>query len=252
MWGLRYFWVYLVCMDVRSRYRGSVLGMAWSLVQPIAMTVILTVVFSTLFNAGSDFAPYLMSGLVCWSLLQGCALGGANCFFQAESYIRQVPAPMAIYPLRTVLGAAFHFCIALLMVFVLATCVVGPPSVLAILSLVPTLVLLIAFGWSLATLFGLANVRFRDTGHIAEVGLQALYFLTPIMYPEQLIVEKGLGWLIRLNPVVPFINLIRVPVLQGEPPTMMAYAVASLVASGFLASASLLLYAEERQLIFHL
>jgi lipopolysaccharide transport system permease protein len=97
MWILRYFWLSLVWMDIRSRYRRSVLGIGWSLLHPMAMTLILTIVFSTLFKLPmADYAPHVMSGLVCWAFLQTCVLGGSHCFFQAESYIRQVPAPLAI------------------------------------------------------------------------------------------------------------------------------------------------------------
>src|SRR3954453_9848777 len=124
IWRCRYFWLALVRMDVRARYRGSVLGMGWSLLQPMAMTLILTTVFSKLLGMPlAEYGPHVMSGLVCWGFLQTCALGGAHCFFQGEAYIRQVPAPLAIYPLRTVLAAGFHFCLALLVVFGLTICV---------------------------------------------------------------------------------------------------------------------------------
>lgn len=193
-----------------------------------------------------------MSGLACWSFLQTCALAGSQCLFQGESYIRQVPAPMAIYPLRTVLGCGFHFCVALLLVFALTMCVRSTPSPLAWLSLLPTLVLMAIFGWSVAVLFALANVRFRDTGHIAEIGLQALYFLTPIIYAPKILIDKGLGWVISLNPVVPFINLIQAPVMDGGAPALLAYASAALIAFGFLTVAGLVLRSEERQVIFYL
>ena len=182
-----------------------------------------------------------MSGLVCWGFLQNCTLGGAHCFFQGESYIRQVPAPLAIYPLRTVLGSAFHFSLALLMVIVLTVCVNKVPSPLAVLSLVPTLLLLTLFGWSLAALLGMANVRFRDTGHIAEVGLQAMYFLTPILYKPDLLINKGCGWIIALNPVVPFLNLVREPLMEGNAPSLFTYLTATTVTVGFLIVASLFL-----------
>src|SRR5262245_52215926 len=110
IWLIRNFWFMLVCMDVRSRYRGSLLGLGWSLLQPIATTIILTVVFSTLFAVErTEYAPTLMCGLTCWAFLNVSVTQGCNCYFQAESYIRQVPAPLAIYPLRTVLAQAFHF-----------------------------------------------------------------------------------------------------------------------------------------------
>src|SRR5215475_13403986 len=70
VWGCRYFWLSLVRMDLRTRYRGSALGLGWSLLQPIAMTAILCSVFSTIFKADVRvYAPFLMSGLTFWNFV---------------------------------------------------------------------------------------------------------------------------------------------------------------------------------------
>src|SRR5947209_16817034 len=97
VWDRRYFWFALVRMDLRSRYRGSILGIGWSLLHPIAMTVILCVVFSKILKQEiSTYAPYLFAGLTFWNYWVAVASQGCNCFFQGEAYIRQFPAPMAI------------------------------------------------------------------------------------------------------------------------------------------------------------
>src|SRR5215210_3734707 len=99
VWKCRFFWFSLVKMDLRARYRGSVLGIGWSLLHPIAMTTILCLVFSKIFNADINYyAPFLMAGLTCWNYITGASLLGSQCFFQGECYIRQHPAPLAIYP----------------------------------------------------------------------------------------------------------------------------------------------------------
>src|SRR5262249_36214672 len=155
----RYFWLSLVRIDLRARYRGSVLGIGWSLLHPIAMTAILCTVFSAIFKQDIHyFAPYLMAGLTFWAYLVNVSLVGRQCFFQGECYIRQYPAPMAIYPLRTMLGSGFHFGLSLLLVLGLTWLCLELPGPLALLSLLPTVALLLVFGWSLALLFGLATV----------------------------------------------------------------------------------------------
>ena len=135
VWKCRYFWLSLVKMDLRARYRGSVLGIGWSLLHPIAMTAIICTVFSTIFNADiHSYAPFLMAGLTLWNYVLSTALSGSQCFFQAEAYIRQYPAPMAIYPLRTTLGSAFHFGLSLLLVVLLGAVLRGLPPPLALLA----------------------------------------------------------------------------------------------------------------------
>src|SRR5713101_906048 len=98
VWGCRYFWLSLVKMDLRARYKGSALGLGWSLLQPIAMTAIICTVFSTIFKLDwQNYAPFLMSGLTFWNFIVTVSIQGTHCFFQGECYIRQYPAPMAIY-----------------------------------------------------------------------------------------------------------------------------------------------------------
>ena len=253
VWSYRHFWLALVKMDLRTRYRGSVLGIGWSLLHPIAMTAIICTVFSTIFNADiRSYAPFLMAGLTLWNYVLGVSLSGSQCFFQAEAYIRQYPAPMAIYPLRTTLGAAFHFSLSLLLVVLLAAVLRGTPQPLALLSLLPTVLLLLLLGWALATVFGLVTVRFRDTHHLSELAFQSLFYLTPVIYEPEMLTRRGLGLLLHVNPVVPFLRLLRDPILEGRVPALHTYGAAGLTVLAALAAAAVLLWREERQLIFHL
>jgi ABC-type polysaccharide/polyol phosphate export permease len=252
IWNCRYFWLALVKMDLRARYRGSVLGIGWSLLHPIMMTAIICAVFSTIFNADiRSYAPFLMAGLTCWNFIINVSLIGSQCFFQGECYIRQHPAPLAIYPLRTMLANGFHFGMALLLVILLATWMRGFPG-LSLLSLVPTVVLLLVFGWALATMFGLATVRFRDAHYLSELLFQTLFYLTPVMYEPDMLVQRGMGFLIRGNPFVPFLTLLREPLLYGHVPALTTYLAALSIAALAAGLAAALLRVEERQLIFHL
>src|SRR5437763_299835 len=120
IWNCRHFWFSLVKLDLRTRYRRSVLGLGWSLLQPICMTAIYCVVFHKLFNQSiAEYAPHLLAGQVIWNFINLSTLQGCQSFFQGEAYIRQCPLPMAIYPLRTVLAASFHFLIAMSVVLLL-------------------------------------------------------------------------------------------------------------------------------------
>jgi ABC-type polysaccharide/polyol phosphate export permease len=251
IWKCRYFWLSLVKMDLRSRYRGSVLGLGWSLLHPIAMTAIICVAFGTIFNADLKFyAPFLMAGLTCWTYLVNVSLLGATCFFQGECYIRQHPAPLAIYPLRTMLGNAFHYFLALLLVVALGAIVRGFPRLLPLLSLIPTFVLLLMLGWALATLFGVVNVRFGDTKHVSDLAFQALFYLTPVIYESDMLRQRGLGILVTINPVVPFLDLLRQPILHNTFPPLSVYYSAGMVVLCTVGFATLLLWREERRLIF--
>lgn len=253
IWKLRYFWFSLVRADLRRRYRGSVLGLGWSLLQPIAMTIVLCVVFSTLFKADvKTYAPFLLAGLVTWSFFVAAMAQGCQCFFQGESYIRQCPAPMAIYPLRTVLGAGFHFCVGLLVVAAMVLCFKGPQNPLPLVTLPLTFVLIFAFAWSLAVFVGVMNVMFQDTQHLTDVGVQILFYATPILYPAELLRARHLGWFLAVNPFSSFLELVRLPLLEGTFPPSEAILTACVSTSLAAAAASVLLWRVERKLIFYL
>jgi len=253
VWRCRYFWLSLVKNDLRTRYRRSVLGMGWSLLHPIAMTAILCVVFPTILGVKvRDYAPYLLTGLACWNFIRTVSLQGCQCLFQGESYIRQYPAPLAIYPLRTALGEIIHFLMALVVVLVLTWSINGFGNVLGLLSLIPTLLLLFIFGWSLAVLAGFANVHFQDTQHLCEIGFQILFYATPVMYKSEMLAGNQFAWLLQCNPLIAFLDLVRQPIWQGQVPSLYSYGVAGLTVALTSGTAAVVLTRLQRRLIFHL
>jgi ABC-type polysaccharide/polyol phosphate export permease len=251
IWRCRFFWLSLVKNDLRTRYRRSMLGMGWSLLNPICMTIVLCVVFHSVFHEDiKTFAPRVLAGLACWNFIVTVTVHGCQSFFQGEKYIRQYPAPMAIYPLRTALGGAIHFLVALAVVLVMAWVLLGFGNLPALLVLIPNVVLFLVFAWSLAVIAGFANVYFQDTQHLTEVGFQILFYATPIIYPKA--VANQLWWLLRWNPLTHFLQLIRDPILLGEVPDMKHYAAAGFTTLLALGLATLVLYRFQRRLIFQL
>jgi lipopolysaccharide transport system permease protein len=223
IWRLRYFWTALVRIDLRNRYRRSMIGIGWSLLHPIAMTTVLCVVFSQLFRISipiTIYAPYLLSGLIFWNFFTSVMNQGCICFFQGES-----------------------------LVFVWK--VNGFGNLPALLSLVPTLFLLFLFGWALAICMGVINVLFQDSQHLIEVLLQILFYVTPIMYlPDQL--PRKLVWIIKLNPLAYMIEMLRQPILYSQIPSLTTYSFAMLAVSFAAVAAIFMLMRFERRIIFYL
>jgi ABC-type polysaccharide/polyol phosphate export permease len=259
------------------------------------MTIILCMVFQKLMAPSggvSDYAPFLLCGLATWNYITASALQGCQCFFMGEPYIRQYPAPLAIYPLRTALGALIHFAIALSVVIVLVWGVRWlrpdsgvPPEqrerptlaaaaqpaggtgqaqaaplapatwsqrLLALGWLIPGILMLFLFAWAAALLAGCANVYFQDTQHLCEVGFQILFYTTPILYTRDTLEQGGMGWLADCNPLTALLDLIRLPVLYGYPPPLFTVLVASLTLVVVVGGAILTLARCQRRLIFQL
>jgi lipopolysaccharide transport system permease protein len=243
----------LVRIDLKNRYRRSVIGVGWSLLHPILMTIVLCTVFSQLFEMPiKTYAPFLMSGLVFWIYITAAMSQGCHCFIQGEPYIRQHPAPLAIYPLRTVLGGGIHFLMGMAVVLILAGLFIGFSNPVALVSLVPTLLLMFIFGWSLAILMGVMNVLFQDCQHLVEVLIQVLFYVTPIMYTPEMLETRGLNWVVYLNPIAIMLELLRKPILDGEMPSALAYGQGLIAVSIAAVAAVLTLSKIEKKMIFYL
>jgi lipopolysaccharide transport system permease protein len=245
VWRCRYFWLSLVKMDLETRYRRSVLGLGWSLLHPIVLTVIVYTAFHSVFREDvPHYALYVLTGLVVWNYFSSVTILGCNCFLQAEGYIRQHPAPLAIFPLRTALGGMVHLAAALVVVLVFAKFSVGlSHNPLVLLSLAPGLLLLFALGWSMALLAGCINVLFRDTEHLVQVGLQILFYATPIIYPAHML---------EYHPLASFLSLLREPIYHHRVPHWSIYATGAGTVLLLGGVAALVLKRLQAKLIFYL
>lgn len=227
--------------------------MGWSLLHPIFMTAILCTVFHKLFGMSiQEYAPSLLIGICFWNFITNTTLQGCQSLLQGEKYIRQFPLPIAIYPLRAVLGASFHFGITLAVVLIFSLAVNGLDILAGIPALIPTLVMLMLLGWSLAVLAGFATAYFPDTQHLSEVGLQILFYGTPIIYPAEMLKSKGLGWIVDWNPLAAFVQLLRGPLLTGKFPSWELYGIALSCVAVVLALATVTLVRLQKRIIFQL
>lgn len=235
VWTFRYFWMSLVKMDLRSRYRRSVLGIGWSVLHPIAMSGVFCLVFSQIMDIRGDdwerfgypaawrgYAAFLLTGMAIWDFIKTSVTVGCHALMHNEAYIRQCPLPYGIYPLRTVMGTGIHFLISLVVVLVLVSLLKGSLSPFTMLwAVIPVVVMMFVFCWALATLAAFATVYFHDTTHLVEVGSQLMFFLTPIMYTREKL--GSIEWLADLNPVVVFLELVRTPLVYGQIPDAPVY-----------------------------
>ncbi len=261
VWTARHFLLALVKLDLRQRYRRSVLGVGWSLLNPVAMTIVFTVVFSQLFGNGNPigYAAFALAGLAVWGFLRDAATMGSKALLANESYIRQSPMPYTIYTLRTVLGQAIHSCMALAVV--VAVVVIWKRDAGAVVGLVlalPGLVLVLIAAWAIATIGAFLTAFFHDTAHMLEVGAQIGFFLTPIMYDRKLLDDRGMGWLVDINPVNLYLALIRDPLLAGMPTAAglaqlgHAYLSATTFTAALVGLAALVVAWLHKKVIFHL
>jgi lipopolysaccharide transport system permease protein len=253
VWQARHFWIHLALSDLRTRWRRSFLGALWSIVQPLGMTLLLTIVFSRIFKADMvRYAPYIFSGMITWEFVAATVSGGSLAFVQADAYIKQTRHPLAIYTLRTALTnlCVFAFASIGLVIWVLAVMpeTFGWPWIAALL-IYP---LLLAAGWVVATLLAFFATRFRDIPHALGLLLQALWFVSPVYFESKVFYDAGLAPLVDWNPIYHLLEIVRAPLLSGVWPTAGNFA----FAFGLCALFALLAWRAgsrmERKVIFYL
>lgn len=253
VWAARYFWVHLALADLRSRWRRSFFGVTWSIIQPLGLTLLLTLVFSRLFNTDIvTYAPYILSGIVVWEYISANTVAGSLSFVQADAYIKQCNHPLGIYTLRTVLGSLIVLMLASISLYGWVA-VVLPQNIgwcwLATLTLYPIIALI---AWPVSTLLSYVSTRFRDVPHALGLVMQSLWFVSPVYFEAKMFKNGGLHALVDYNPIYHILQLIRAPLLQGEWPTWQNYAfsVGTAIVFGFIAI--LVGYKAERKVIFYL
>lgn len=214
--------------EVLGRYRGSVMGIAWSLFNPILMLAVYTFVFSVVFNArwgtgagnGSktEFALVLFAGLLIFNLFAECISRAPGQVLNNVNYVKKVVFPLEILPWITMGSALFHFLISLGVWLVAHLLLLGPaqPTVLLLpLVAVPLVLFVMGLSWVLASL----GVYLRDVGQFIGVLITVLMFLSPIFYPASALPER-FRTVMYLNPLTPAIEMARDVMYWGQWPSL--------------------------------
>ena len=211
--------------DLKSRYKKSVLGWLWSLINPAVTLGIYTVVFGVFLGAQApvagngttqNFALFLFCGLVAWNFFSGTVNTLIGNFAGAGGLLTRTyfppECPMVSGLITTGLQALLETAILMGILVVL-----GNVSWTWLLG-IPILALLGLFAYGVGLVVGLGNIRFRDVGYLVGIGLQALFYATPIVYPFD-IVPQGFQLVLRLNPLTHFVDGMRHAFYTLDTPT---------------------------------
>ncbi|RMN95842.1 ABC transporter permease [Pseudomonas cannabina] len=221
--------------EVIGRYRGSVMGLAWSFFNPVLMLAVYTFVFSEIFSArwvGVDtgkggFAILLFVGMIVHGLFAECANRAPSLVMSNSNYVKKVVFPLEILPVITLGSALFHSCISLV-VLVIAQLLISHTlfwtALLFPLILVPLILGTLGISWLLASL----GVYLRDVGHVITVLTTVLLFLSPVLYPVAALPEVYRPWL-QMNPLTYIIEESRSVLLFGNLPHWDSLGIAILI-----------------------
>ncbi len=223
--------------ELKARYRGTLFGYLWSLLNPMLLLLVYTVVFTVVIPARvSTTVPYplfLFAGLLPWLFLSGALLDATVTLIDNGPLLKKVVCPPEVFPAVVVFSHLVHHLLALpvLLVAALATTFAGHGAVSWTVLLLPAVLLpwLVAVGGVSLAVAALA-VHFRDLKDLLHNLLHLVFFTTPIIYTVDLVPQGILRRLILLNPVTPLISLYRDTVLLGTLPPLSVWGWSVLVA----------------------
>jgi lipopolysaccharide transport system permease protein len=225
--------VTLVGRDMKLRYKRSVLGIAWSLLTPLAQLAVFYVTFDVLLPLNvPNYLSFLFTGVLVWNWFQVSLYQATSTIVDNRELIKRPGFPTAILPVVTVASYLVHFLLALPILFVfLLWGGVGMTSAIFALPLVIAIqfILTLSLAYFTATFY----VTFRDTQHLLGVGLNLLFFLTPVFYKSSDLPAQYQA-LYRLNPMVHLMESYRSILLSGAAPDPMGLLLLSVPAVGLL------------------
>jgi lipopolysaccharide transport system permease protein len=224
--------------SLKVRYRGSILGIYWSLSNPLLMTGVYTLVFGVAFAAyyGHSIVNYVLAcftGLAFLNFFSGSTSMALPSIVHNAGLLNKLALPPSIFPVSIVAAGTFQLCVGVLPLLAIVTAVVSRSAVNVIALTVPAIALvMLALGFALA--MSSLYVYFRDLPYLYELIVFVLWITSPIFYPQALVPASVRGYLV-FNPLAAIIESARQIVLTGATPSLRMMGLALL--SGMLALA---------------
>jgi len=217
LWKYRELLYFLVWRDVKVRYKQTVIGAGWAIIQPFVTMIIFTIFFGNIAKIPSDGVPYPIfsySGLLLWIYFSTSVSSSSNSVVGSSNLITKVYFPRLIIPLTSSLAGMVDYCIAfIILVLMMIYYGITPGFSIIFLPIVLFLTFITATGFGLW--FSSLNVKYRDVRHALPFFIQLLLFATPVIYPLTFVPEKY-RWLLSLNPMSGIIEVHRACILGNK------------------------------------
>lgn len=218
----------LIKKDLRTRYKGSVLGFLWTFVNPLLQLVVYTMVFSVIMKVNVDkFYIYLFIALIPWIFFTSSVQGSASSIISNKDLIKKIYFPRIIIPMSVVNGAFMNMLFSMAIVGIaLIVSGIGLSKYLFMLPIIMIIEYLFTLGFSF--IVSALNVYFRDLEHILGIVIMAWFYITPIVYTADMVPEKYIK-LFNLNPMVHIMQVYRDILYYKQMPTFNGLGVVLLI-----------------------
>jgi ABC-2 type transport system permease protein len=224
----------LVHRDLTIRYRRSFLGFVWTMLHPLSLMIIFVIVFSGVLTRTPHYETYFLSAYIAWNFFAQTTVNGMASVAWNGPLMKRVRVPASIFTIATVVSGIVNLGLSLLVLFPIML-IVGAPMHLTLFFLPVSLLLVGIFTLGVSLACTAVSIFFGDVREMVQAGMPALMYLTPIIYPIEVVPDR-FRWLIKLNPLVYIVEIVRDPIYYGILPSPMTMLVAIVVSLGSLAT----------------
>lgn len=219
-------WSLLAGLSLASRFRRSYFGVAWLFIGFVVFSVSTGVVWARLMRQDPVFMiSYIGMGFAVWGFIVAALTEGSGSLVLSAGYMKQLNVRYSVYAMRSVAVNA-AVCLTQIVATILVRVLAGGGLSFAAVLIVPGLAILFSAGIAVTIILGYLGARFRDLAHGLQSITNLLFVLTPIIYPAQVLRDRGGGLIVDLNPFYPFVEIVRRPVVEGLPATLQSYGLA--------------------------
>lgn len=233
LWEFRELFYFFTWRDIKVKYKQTVLGILWAILQPFLLMIVFTLFFGHALGVptgnNTSYPVFVYSGLLIWNIFSSGLSSASNSMVSNAGIIKKIYFPRLIIPISAILVALFDFIMAFIIYIGLLIYYHQPvsPDIIIYLPLSILITVLSTFG--LGSMLAALNVKYRDFRYIIPFLIQLLLFLTPVIYPISIIKYQWLENILSLNPITGAIELLRSSV--GHTPMNLQLTITSIIAS---------------------
>jgi len=222
IWHYRELFYFFTWRDIKIKYKQTMLGFLWAILQPLLMMTIFTLFFGRALNIPSQNLPYpvyVFSGLLIWNIFSTGLSNAANSMVNNASIIKKIYFPRLIVPVSSILVALFDFLMALILFMSILIFYQQPVSWTIIFYWPFAMLLSVIATLGLGSWLAALNVKYRDFRYVIPFLIQVLFFLTPVIYPITLLKYPMLQYALATSPMYVVVEFFRLP-LTGSLPNL--------------------------------
>jgi len=230
LWRFRELFYFFTWRDIKVKYKQTVLGFLWAVLQPLLMMVIFSLFFGRALNVPSGNLPYplyVISGLIVWNLFSTGLTNACNSMVTNSSIIKKIYFPRLVIPVSAMLVSVFDFCVAFFIFIAVLIYYALPVSWTALVYWPLSVIIAVLGTMGPGTWMAALNVKYRDIRYVIPFVVQILFFLSPVINPASILNYPALKYIIALNPCYAAIEMFRMPITQGTPDGLIYLSLAS-------------------------